>query len=231
MRQFILEEEKKDIKIYVDQAKIYSEIKNLLPMSTAELVVRVRTQHINKADESDLNAAVIIAQNHEKSVTTKWSSLPLPCNEVAIEIAIENQKKSDRILSDQEQKLLHLIHLIREQGQALSTKDHLDKANQLSDNLKNKATLFFDLSDEDKRNGFLSFKAECLQDINNAKIWSNHRDYQQIFFDILQTLTVIGALIGVAQWFITGRYSLFSTPKTTLLETIEKTKQTLTQLI
>lgn len=232
IRQFILEEEQNAINIYVNQAQIYNQIKNVLPMSIAELVARVRAQHTTPSDESALNAAVLIAQNDEKSAglfhATKRPSLP--CDEVAKETTIENQNKADATLSEQEQKLLRLIHLIREQGQALSTKDHMDKANQLANTLEKKASIFFNLPYQDKQNRFHSFKEECLQELTDAKHWSNHRDYQQIFFDILQTITVIGALIGVAQWFITGRYSLFSTPTTTLLDTIEKTEQTLTQL-
>lgn len=214
MRQFILEEEQNALKVYVNQAQIYNQIKNFSPISITELVARIRMQHTNKADEADLNAAILIAQNDEKSAG----------------IFHATEKKSDVTLSEQEQKFLRLIQLIREQGQALSTKDHLHKANRLANTLENKATRFFNLPYQDKQNRFVSFKDECLQEITKAKNCSNHRDYQQIFFDILQTLTIIGALIGVAQWFITGRYSLFPTPTTTLLDTIEKTKQTLTQL-
>lgn len=232
MRQFILEEEQNAINVYVNQAQIYNEIKNFPSMSIAELVARVHMQHTNKADESALNAAVLIAQKNEKSVEPFHAikGSPFPCNEVAKKITIENQKRSDATLSEQKQKLFRLINLIRNQSYALSTKDHQDKVNKLAHALKNKADLFFKLPCQDKQNRFALFKDECLQEITNAKSWSNHRDYQQIFFDILQTLTLIGALIGVAQWFITRRYSLFSTPTTTVLETIEKTKQTLMQL-
>ncbi len=228
MRQFILEEEQNAINIYVNQAQIYHEIKNFSPMSIAELVARVRMQHINKADESALNEAVLIAQQDEKLVEPFRSSYP--CNEIAEEITKENQKRSDVRFSEQEMKLLSLINLIREQSHALSTKDYRDKANQLANILEEKAKSFLNLPCQEKPARFPSFKKVCLEKINDAKSWSNHRDYQQIFLDILQTLTVIGALIGVAQWFITGRYSLFSTPTTTLLETIEKTKQTVMQL-
>lgn len=220
MRQFILEEEQNAINTYVNQAQIYNKIKNLPTMSIAELVVRVRMQHINKADESALNAAVLIAQEKGEAVEPFHATIdsPQPCNEIA--------KKT----TEKEQELLRLIQLIREQSPALGTKDHQDKANQLAKTLEEKASLFFNLTCKEKQNQFNSFKDECFEEITDTKSWSNHPDYQQIFFDILQTLTVIGALIGVAQWFINGRYSLFSSPKTTLLDTIEKTKQTLAQL-
>lgn len=228
IRQFILEIERNNINTYVQQAQIYEQIKNTKPMPIADLVARVRMQHPNKADDSALNAAVRIAQNDEKSEGliphTNGSSLP------SMTVVKKDEMKSDVTLFTQEQKLLSLICLIRSRGQALITKDHQDLANTLANNLETKVKLFFNLPFEDKKNKFISFKEECSTEIERAKELANCRDYKQLFFDILQTLTVIGALIGVAQWFRTGRYSLFPTPTTTLLGAIEETKHTLKQL-
>ncbi|MDA9271765.1 hypothetical protein N9Q05_00055 [bacterium] len=207
MRQLILEEEQSDINVYINQEKIYSKIKNLPAMLTAELVVRVRMQHIKKADESDHKTAIQVALDDEKP-----KNLP--------KASIKKQMKSDEILSKQKQSLLSQIDLIRQQGVLIS-----DEVNQLATTLEDLVKSFFIQSHQDRKNGFFSFKKEFLREFAKAKSWLNYRDYQQIFLNIVQTLTVIGALLGVAQWLAVGRYTLFPTSTTTLLEGIEQTTQ------
>jgi hypothetical protein len=209
IRQFILQEEQHAINIYINQAQIYNKINNIPACSIAELITNVRAQHSTHSDESALNAAVLMT--------------PID--------TMKNPSNSYLSLFTQEGKLLHLISLIRQQSHALDTLDHQDKANQLALALENKVTLFFNLSRQHKQSQFVTFKAECLQEITDAKQWLTQHNYQQILLDILQTLTVIGALIGITQWFITGRYSLFSTPTTTVLETIEQAKLKLNNTI
>ncbi len=227
MRQFILEEEQNAINMYINQAQIYNQIRNLPSVPVAELIARVRMQHNNRTDQASLNAAIRIAQEDKQPVKSFYAITESGFlgNNIAKDVTLEDQQ-SDVTLSAQKKKLLLLIHLMRKQGHALNTKDHQDKANQLTNTLENKTNLFFNLPHQEKQNRFPSFKKECVKELTDAKSWLNAPDYQQICLDIFQTLTVIGALLGVAQWFITGRYSLFSTPTTTLLETIEKTNVT-----
>ena len=82
--------------------------------------------------------------------------------------------------------------------------------------LTSKADLFFDTPYQQQKTGFQSFKCECTQEILKAEHWASvHRGYKQIFFNILQSLTIVGAIIGAVQWGVTGRYSLFPTKTNT----------------
>lgn len=224
IRQFILEEEDGHRNVYVNQADIYNKIKNLPAEPIEELVARVLRQHLKKEDRPALEAALLIAKNDEKLIASFYGPRASACSAIP---PVENQEISEDALSSRRQQLLRLIDLIRKQGQALGTTDHQEKANQLANTLEHKINLFFDLPHQEKQDRFSSFKKECLGELTDAKSWSNHCDCQQIFFDILQTLTVIGALVGAVKWLVTGRYSLFSTPTTDLLETMEQTTQSL----
>lgn len=206
IRQLILTEELAEVETYVNQAEIYRKIKNIPSIPLNKLITDVRMQHKKQADKLALAAAVLIAKEEETSIN------------------IENMNH----WSEQEKKLLQLIRLIGEQVNTLNSHNH--SAKELASTLAEKATAFCNLPSHKKRVKFTSFQKECLDELATAKNWPNHCDYKQIFFNILQTLTVIGAVLGLAQWCITGRYSLYSTPTTSLFNAMDKIEPTLNEL-
>lgn len=96
-------------------------------------------------------------------------------------------------------------------------------ADTLAEFLKTKGDLFFAETYQTQRSSFSLFKRQCSEEILKAKDWANiHRGYTQIFIDILQSLTLIGVILGAMQWSVTGKYSLFSvqTDSSTMLHVI-----------
>ncbi|MGC1182339.1 hypothetical protein [Legionella sp.] len=118
-----------------------------------------------------------------------------------------------------------------QQGDNLRKRGHqhvAEQVNKLAQRLDDQVNLFF--NQKNMRGEFLTFKKECLTELTQAKTWAkNHRGYKQVFFDFLQTVTVIGALLGGIQWCIKGRYSLFPV-HTRTLKLINENCQTLTKM-
>ncbi len=198
IRQLILHKEAQieHISLYIEQEIIYEQIKNIEPTPINEIIKKILARTYSEEDRKAL--AVATADFVHPNELPKASE-----NNVRIDllfaqhINVLREKTAEFYMNKQVVEAVFTSHLYRK--------------------LKEKAELFFALNEQERKTAFPHFKNECIEELEQAKVWAKqHRGYTQIFINILQTLTVIGAVLGVMQWSRTGHYSLFSAPTKTL---------------
>lgn len=214
LRQLVLVQSQEAVNLYIEQEQIYSKIKETKALPVDQLISRIHTQHTSSSDQQALRSAIQVASDFRKNTQS-------------------NLLSSQKAYSPQEQKLLEQLKTLKNQAISLKERNHQDAAEKtiiLAETLKDKADKFFTLNPDSQKCQFATFQMEFTHTLNEAKKWAtNHRGYKQLAINMLQTITVIGALLGALKWSITGQYSLFHCPtKTETL--IDHTNEILTQL-
>ena len=255
IRQFVLYEESDNIAVYQAQQKIYETIQHIAPMPLADLVASAKAQILTKSEATDHQLALSLAHDDIdlcKTVDTPpidagdILSTNLPVADPLIISDIEQKKdvavkiKKDDYLSNLKKISQSKIDDFYTNIANIAAKatdlrkrgfiDEASKAETLAKELENKSKIFFASAPEQQSLLFPTFKQECTSKLSDENKWASvHRDYKQIFIDIIQTLTIIGAILGVLQWGVIGRYSLFPV-KTKSSMIFDATSESVTQL-
>lgn len=217
MRQLVLVEQNKLDKCekpYVDQVQQPEEIKN----KQLESVDNLFTKDLRPA-ACLLDPPILLnTQRHRTAIHRTGSPR---------QVAGRQNLNYQHTLIENESKLFQQIFLIAEIGIRLEAQGfkYINEHKKLVQDLSEKITSFFSDDEVTQTKEFHAFQTDCIKLLDNAQQWANeYYDYKQALRDFLQTLTVIGALLGGVKWLAIGRYSLFPIP-TEASKIIEETRQ------